>query len=72
MEYPDAGVAQLVEHVHGKHEVTGSIPVSSFKERRDRGLRTVCEKSLLWNVRSVKIGITQPLRIRRKILKNWN
>ena len=26
----DAGVAQSAEHVHGKHEVTGSIPVSSL------------------------------------------
>ncbi len=28
-----AGVAQLVEHVLGKDEVTGSIPVSSFVDR---------------------------------------
>ena len=25
-----AAVAQLVEHVHGKHEVIGSIPICSF------------------------------------------
>ena len=32
-----AAVAQLAEHVFGKDEVTGSIPVSSLKEAdRDR------------------------------------
>ena len=30
LELTCAGVAQSAEHVHGKHEVTGSIPVSSL------------------------------------------
>jgi hypothetical protein len=32
--YLDARVAQLVEHLHGKQRVTGSIPVVGSLERR--------------------------------------
>lgn len=32
-----AHVAQTVEHMHGKHEVTGSIPVVGLKINKETG-----------------------------------
>ena len=43
-----AHVAQLVEHILGKDEVTGSIPVVG-----SRGYKTVDKRRLLWRRRNL-------------------
>ena len=43
-----AHVAQLVEHILGKDEVTGSIPVVG-----SRGYKTVDKRRLLWPRRNL-------------------
>ena len=67
----NAGMAQLVEHILGKDEVTGSIPVPSLIKKEEQKMREIvilaCQKCKQRNytVRKNKKTMTEKIELKK-------
>ena len=67
-----APVAQPVEHVLGKDEVTGSRPVGGFQKKISNSLDKKCVKIFNSNAPSASESIIAVLKTKKNTLRDWN